>query len=110
MKGALTLLLCFWLMVCCTTTAWAQLPEEVEEALPEAAEELLEDLGETEADTGTLQRGLRRMGEMAWDVLSRDFRASLRVAILLLSVVLLHGMTESIFMPAMEEYPEAAMV
>lgn len=97
MKGALTLLLCFWLMVCCTTTAWAQLPEEVEEALPEAAEELLEDLGETEADTGTLQRGLRRMGEMAWDVLSRDFRASLRVVILLLSVVLLHGMTESIF-------------
>ena len=42
MKGALTLLLCFWLMACCTTTAWAQLPEEVEEALPEAAEELLE--------------------------------------------------------------------
>ena len=44
MKGALTLFLCFWLVVCCMTTAWAQLPEEVEEALPEAAEELLEDL------------------------------------------------------------------
>ena len=42
MKGALTLLVCFWLVVCCMTTAWAQLPEKVEEALPEAAEELLD--------------------------------------------------------------------
>lgn len=97
MKCVLTLAACFWLMVLCAAVTWAQMPSEVEEALPEAAEELLEDLGETTADSGTLQRGLRRLGELAWEMLTHDFRASLRVAVVLLSIVLLHGMTESIF-------------
>lgn len=84
-------------LLCCLVPAAAQMPQEVRDALPEAAEELMEDLGEPTADTGTLQRGLRRMGELAWDMLTRNFRTSLRIGIVLLSIVLLHGMTESIF-------------
>lgn len=97
MKPVLLFLCCLSLIVLSLTDAWALVPDEVEDALPEAAEELLDDLGEPTADTGTLQRGLKRMGEMAWEMLTRDFRSSLRVAILLLSVVLLHGMTEALF-------------
>lgn len=97
MKRGMTAILALLLTLCCLTQVWGQIPEAVEKALPEAAEELLGDLGEEEMNTGTLQRGLRRMGEMAWELLTHNFRSSLRVAILLLSVVLLHGMTASLF-------------
>ena len=97
MKCVVTCILCLFITLPCFTVVWGQIPDVVEDALPEAAEELLDDLGEPSPDTGTLRQGLRRMGEMAWELLTRDFRSSLRVAILLLCVVLLHGMTEALF-------------
>ena len=97
MKRITTLILCLLLASLSYAEVWGQIPDAVTDALPETAEELLDDLGEPSPDTGTLQRGLRRMGEMAWELLIQDFHSSLRVAILLLSVVLLHGMTEALF-------------
>lgn len=97
MKWAMALIVCLLFVSASITVSWGQIPDVVEDALPEAAEELLDELGESSSDTGTLQRGLRLLGEMAWELLTRDFRSSLRVVILLLSVVLLHGMTEALF-------------
>lgn len=97
MKKGVTTVLCIIVLALLTIPVSAQMPPEISEALPQEAEELLEDLGRTQMDTGTLQRGLRRLGEMAWEMLTRDFRSGLRMAILLLAIVLLHGMAESIF-------------
>ena len=97
MKRVITFILAGVVLALALTPAWAQLPEEVTEALPERAEELLEDLGQTAVDAGTMQRGFRILGEKAWDMLTENFRASLRVMVVLLAIVLLHGLTESIF-------------
>lgn len=97
MKRVVIWMIAGGLLLLSITPVWAQLPETVADALPEQAEELLEDLGQTTMDSGTLQRGLRILGERAWDMLTENFRASLHVVVMLLAIVLLHGLAESIF-------------
>lgn len=98
MKRIIVWLACALLLLFLSETAWAQMDGELTQALPEAAEELLDELGEDGlADTNTLQRGLQRLGEQAWDLLTEHFRASLHLVVFLLSVVLLHGLCQSLF-------------
>ena len=98
MKRWILLLLLLFLL---TEPAWATLPEEVEDALPPEAEELLEELGE--ANSNTLSRGMSRLWERACGLLSEEVRSSISGAVTLLCAVLLCGMTEDLFKAA--EHP-----
>ena len=84
-----------------TEPVWATLPEEVEDALPTEAEELLEDLGEM--DDSTFSRGMGRLWKKACAIFSDEVRSSIGGAVTLLCAVLLCGMAEDLFKAA--EHP-----
>lgn len=93
MKGRYYCLMLLFLLP--TPALAAQLPQEVQDALPPAAEELLTELGDEAVSATTLTEGLSLLWERvcAWagDVL----RQSVSGGVLLLGVVLLCALTEA---------------
>ena len=105
-KGFITAVLGVFIMALCTVFTWAQLPEQVEDALSPDAQELLEDLGQEVAGSDTLSDGAALLWEKAWRLLTADLHGSLRVMVVLLGAVLLCGVAESGFQAA--EHPQIA--
>ena len=60
-KGVITAVIGVHILWLCTVFTWAALPETVDDALSPDAQELLEQLGEDTADSGTLSEGLARL-------------------------------------------------
>ena len=84
----------------CTVFAWAALPENVEDALPPDARDLLEQLDDDTADSGTLSAGAAKLWNKAWTLLTAEVRSSVRVMVVLLGAVLLYGVAEGSFQAA----------
>lgn len=80
--------------------AWAALPENVEDALPPDARDLLEQLDDDTADSGTLSAGAAKLWNKAWTLLTAEVRSSVRVMVVLLGAVLLYGVAEGSFQAA----------
>ena len=103
MKGRIVAAAAVLLLLLCAVPAWAVLPEEVEDALSPDAQALLEQLDEDTADSGTLSKGVAKLGDNACRLLAAEFRSSLRVMVVLLGAVLLYGVAEGSFQAA--EHP-----
>lgn len=100
MKGHIVAAAAVLLLLLCAVPAWAALPEEVEDALSPDAQELLEQLDEETADSGTLSKGAAKLWDKACQLLAAEFRSSLRVMVVLLGAVLLYGVAEGSFQAA----------
>lgn len=72
----------------------ATIPEELEQALPSEAEEILDELGEQAVDTGSLSRGLQLLWDSACGALEEIVKESMGSAILVLGIVLLCSLAE----------------
>lgn len=73
----------------------AQLPQEVQDALPPAAEELLTELGDEAVSAGTLTEGLALLWERVCSWAGEALRQSISGGVLLLGVVLLCALVEA---------------
>ena len=102
-KGLITAFIGVYILGLCTVFAWASLPENVEDALPSDARDLLEQLDEGTADSGTLSAGAAKLWDKAWTLLTAEVRDSVRVMVVLLGAVLLYGVAEGSFQAA--EHP-----
>ena len=102
-KGLITAFIGVYILGLCTVFAWASLPENVEDALPPDARDLLEQLDEGTADSGTLSAGAAKLWDKAWTLLTAEVRDSVRVMVVLLGAVLLYGVAEGSFQAA--EHP-----
>ena len=91
-KGVITAVIGVYLLGFCTVFAWAQIPENVEKALPEDARSLMEQLDTT--DSGALSQGASKLWDRAWTLLTAELRGSVRVMVVLLGAVLLYGVVE----------------
>ena len=60
-KGLITAVIGVYILGLCTVFSWAALPENVEEAIPEDARRLMEQLDTDAADSGTLSAGAARL-------------------------------------------------
>lgn len=94
-KGLITAVIGVYILGLCTVFAWAALPENVEDALPPDARDLLEQLDDDTADSGTLSAGAAKLWNKAWTLLTAEVRSSVRVM-----VVLLYGVAEGSFQAA----------
>lgn len=99
-KGLITAVMGVYILGLCTVFSWAALPENVEEAMPEDARRLMEQLDTDAADSSTLSAGAARLWEKAWALLTSELRSSVRVMVLLLGTVLLYGVAEGSFQAA----------
>ena len=99
-KGLITAVIGVYILGLCTVFSWAALPENVEEAMPEDARRLMEQLDTDAADSSTLSAGAARLWDKAWALLTSELRSSVRVMVLLLGTVLLYGVAEGSFQAA----------
>ena len=99
-KGLITAVIGVYILGLCTVFAWAALPENVEDALPPDARDLLEQLDDDTADSGTLSAGAAKLWNKAWTLLTAEVRSSVRVMVVLLGAVLLYGVAEGSFQAA----------
>ena len=99
-KGLITAVIGVYILGLCTVFAWAALPENVEDALPPDARDLLEQLDDDTADSGTLSAGADKLWNKAWTLLTAEVRSSVRVMVVLLGAVLLYGVAEGSFQAA----------
>lgn len=99
-KGLITAVIGVYILGLCTVFSWAALPENVEEAMPEDARRLMEQLDTDAADSSTLSAGATRLWDKAWALLTSELRSSVRVMVLLLGTVLLYGVAEGSFQAA----------
>ena len=86
-KGLITAVIGVYILGLCTVFAWAALPENVEDALPPDARDLLEQLDDDTADSGTLSAGAAKLWNKAWTLLTAEVRSSVRVMVVLLGAV-----------------------
>ena len=99
-KGLITAVIGVYILGLCTVFAWAALPKNVEDALPPDARDLLEQLDDDTADSGTLSAGAAKLWNKAWTLLTAEVRSSVRVMVVLLGAVLLYGVAEGSFQAA----------
>lgn len=99
-KGSITAALVACILIFCAVPVWASLPDAVNDAMPDEARELIEDLGSDSADSTTLSEGAALLWEKACALLTANFRSSVRVMVLLLGTVMLYGVAESSFQAA----------
>lgn len=96
MKWTVKLLVCAAFAALCLKTVWAAVPEDVLDAVPSEAAELLGDLENTGGQE-TLWQGLERLWHSACDYAKQSLRQQVSGAAALLGVVLLCSMAESCF-------------
>lgn len=86
---------CLLLLLLPVPAQAAQLPQEVQDALPPAAEELLTELGDEVVSAATLTEGLTLLWERVCSWAGEVLRQSISGGVLLLGVVLLCALVEA---------------
>ena len=94
MKIRCVIILCVLLLLSVETACAQMIPDDLTDALPPEAEQILDGLSDRNYDHNTLIRGLGRIGEMVCQGALSLFRSSVNGAVLLLGVVLLCGVIE----------------
>ncbi|MBE6971025.1 MAG: stage III sporulation protein AE [Ruminococcaceae bacterium] len=86
--------MCILLLTLVQTAQAATLPEELGQALPPEAEDILDELSEQEMDFHTLSRGFALLWDKACRILGKVIKESVGSGVLVLGIVLLCSMAD----------------